>query len=125
MKILDEKKMKNLSFPDFDVEKFEFSPQKKELKIFIEGAWLDMDGGSQLGKGILYFNDWENLSISRFDPNIEKWSDLNESSVEPLKDICEMKFNDSTISLYGFGKKTGHWMGWEIRKAKMHAEFNL
>jgi len=73
---------------------------------------------------ILYFNDWESLTISRFDPHTEKWSHLNESTIEPLKDLCEVKFADSTICLYGFGKQTGHWVEWKIRKAKMHAEFD-
>ena len=125
MKILDEKKMQNLSFPDFDVEKIEFVPEEKKLKICVEGAWLDIDEGSQLGRGILYFSDWENLSISRFDPQAEKWSYLNEPAIEPLRDLCEVKFTDSTIFLCGFGKQTGHWMEWKIRKAKMHAEFDV
>lgn len=124
MKILDEKIMQNLSFPDFGIEKIEFAPKGKKIKIFVEGAWLDLDGGSQLGRGVLYFDDWENLSISRFDLHTEKWSHLNESAIEPLKDLCEVKFADSTICLYGFGKETGHWMEWKIQKAKMHAEFD-
>lgn len=124
MKILDEKAMQNLSFPDFDVEKIEFVPKEKKVKIFVEGAWLDIDGGFQLGRGILYFSDWENLSISRFDPHTEKWTYLNELAAEPLKDLCEVKFADPTICLYGFGKQTGYWMEWKIQKAKMHAEFD-
>ena len=125
MKILDEKTMKNLSFPDFDVEKIEFSPEGNELKIFVEGACLDINGGSLLGKGILYFKDWENLSMSWFDPNTEKWLDVNEAAIEPLKDLCEVKFVDSTIYLYGFGKQFGYWMEWKIQKTKMHAEFEV
>ena len=125
MKILDEKIMKNLSFPDFDIEKIELSFKEKQITIFVDGAWLDIDGGSQLGKGVLYFNDWENLSISRFNPHTEKWSDANESAIEPLKDLCEVKFVGSTICLYGFGAQIGHWMEWRIQKAKMHAEFDV
>ena len=124
MKILDGKTMQNLSFPDFDVEKIEFAFKEKKLNIFVEGAWLDIDGGYQLGRGILYFNDWVNLIISRFDPGTEKWSHLKESAIEPLKDLCEVKFADFTVCLYGFGKQTGHWMEWKIQKAKMHAEFD-
>ncbi|MBS0627214.1 MAG: hypothetical protein JSS09_03270 [Verrucomicrobia bacterium] len=52
MKILDEGKMKHLSFPDFDIEKFEFNLAEKKLTIFLEGAWLDIDGRFQLGKGV-------------------------------------------------------------------------
>ena len=66
-------------------EKIEFAFKEKKLNIFVEGAWLDIDGGYQLGRGILYFNDWVNLIISRFDPGTEKWSPLNESAIEPLE----------------------------------------
>jgi hypothetical protein len=85
---------------------------------------LDIDEGSQLGRGILFFNDWENLSISRFDLHTEKWSHPNESEIESLKDLCEVKFTGSTICLYGFGKQTGQWMEWKFQKVKMHAEFD-
>lgn len=89
----------------------------------MEGGWLDEDDGSLLGKGVLYFNDWENLSINRFDPHTEKWSHLNELAIEPLRDLCEIKIVDSIICLYGFGKQTGHWMEWKYQKSRMHAEF--
>lgn len=125
MKILDEKTMKTLSFSDFDVEKIEFFPKEKELKIFVEGAWLDIDRDAPLGKGILYFEDWVHFSISKFDPYTEKWSDVNEIAVEPLKDLCEVKFTNSTVCLFGFGKQSGHWMKWKIQKVKMHAEFEV
>ena len=51
MRNLDEIMMKNLSFPDFSVEKMEFLPEQKTLKIFVECAWLAVDGGTVLGKG--------------------------------------------------------------------------
>ncbi len=125
MKILDENIIKNLSFPDFDIEKIAFFPEKKILKIFIEGAWLEVDGGSLLGKGVLCFYDWADFSISRFDPYIKNWSKVEElTNVEPLKDLCEMKFANSIIYLYGFGKQIGYWMEWKIQKPKMYAEFD-
>lgn len=126
MKILNENMMKNLSFPDFEVEKMEFSPQKKILKIFVEGAWLDVDGGTKLGKGILFFNEWKSLTIYRFDPSTEKWSSADdEFPAEQLRALCEVNFFGSTISLSGFGKQLGQWMEWKIVNAKMHAEFEL
>ena len=124
MKSLDENMMKNLSFPDFNVEKIEFFPEQKSLKIFVEGAWLDIDGGHPLGKGVLCFNEWEQLSISRFNPDTEKWSKTSALITEQLNNICEMKFSASTIYLYGFGQQIGHWMEWKILKAKAHAEFS-
>lgn len=121
---LDEKMMKNLSFPDCEIEKFEFFPKEKILKIFLDGAWLDIDDGCQLGKGFVSFDEWENLLISRFSPKTEKWSPVDELTAEFLSDICEVKFSSPIVSLYGFGEKIGHWMEWKIYKAKMHAEFS-
>ncbi|MBS0607618.1 MAG: hypothetical protein JSR57_11765, partial [Verrucomicrobia bacterium] len=100
------------------------SSENKKMKVFVEGAWLEINGGAQLGKGILYFNDWESFLISRFDPQTEKWSEVSEYEFEPLKDLCEVKFTDSTTYLYGFGKQIGHWMEWKIQKAKIYAEFD-
>ena len=123
IKSLNESMMKKLSFPDFEVEKMEFSLKEKILKIFVEGAWLDINEGIKLGKGILFFNEWESLSINRFNSSTKRWSMVDESSLEPLRDLCEVKFFDCTISLSGFGKKFGQWMEWKIVKATMHAEF--
>lgn len=61
----------------------------------------------------------------KFDPHSEKWLHLNEPAIEPLKDICEVKYDDSSICLYGFGKHLGYWLEWKIQKAKMHAEFDV
>ena len=124
MKNLNENMMKNLSFPDFQVEKMEFSPREKILKVYVEGAWLDADGGTKLGKGVLFFNGWEALSIRRYNSETEKWSLIDvEPPVEQLIDLCEFKFIDSTVFLFGFGKNLGQWMEWEIVNAKMHGEF--
>lgn len=123
MKNLDEIKMRKLSFPDFEVEKMEFSPEQKILKIFVEGAWLEENGGKRLGKGILFFNNWESLTINRFDPVAETWSLVEIVHPEHLKDLCEIKFFNSNVSLCGFGEKIGQWLEWKIVNTKMHAEF--
>jgi hypothetical protein len=123
MRNLDEIMMRSLSFPDFNVEKMEFLPEQKILKVFVEGAWLGINGGTVLGKGVLFFNDWDVSSISRYDPILEKWYELEISNSEELRDLCEVKFSNSNISLCGFGKKLGQWLEWKISNAKMHAEF--
>ena len=124
MIVFSEKEMQNLSFPDFDIEAIEFLPKDKKLMISVEGAWLDIDGGYQLGKGTLYFNDWENLVVSNYDPDTEQWLIINNPSIDPLKDLCEFKFNGKSIYLYGFGKNTGHWIEWKIQNTKMSAKFD-
>jgi hypothetical protein len=115
--------IKNLSFPDIEVENMEFSPQEKTLKIFVDGAWLDVDGGVKLERGILFFKEWESLSINRFNSTTEKWSSVEEFEAEPLRDLCEVNFFDSTISLCGFGTQIGQWVEWKIVNAQMYAEF--
>lgn len=123
MKNLDEIMIRNLSFPDFNVEKMEFLPEQKILKVFVEGAWLGINEGTVLGKGVLFFNDWDLLSISRYDPILERWYEVEIRNAEELSDLCEVKFSNSNISLYGFGKKLGQWLEWKISHAKIHAEF--
>ncbi len=117
--------MKHLSFPDFEVTKMELSFLKKTLEIQIEGAWLDVEGGMQLGKGSLFFYDWENLLISRFDPIAEKWSIISGASIEPLRDLPDASFSESVTCLCGFGRSTGQWMELKINRVRMRAEFNL
>ncbi|MGL5263763.1 MAG: hypothetical protein ACRDAI_04195 [Candidatus Rhabdochlamydia sp.] len=124
MKNLNKNMMKNLSFPDFEVKKMEFFPQEKILKIFVEGAWLEMNGGTKLGPGILFFKEWKSLSINRFNPTSEQWFPIPEIPAESLRDLCEVKFSDSAISLCGFGNRTGQWIEWKMENAKMHAEFD-
>ncbi len=125
MEILDEEMVKKLSFPDFAIEKFAYSLNEKKVAITVEGAWLDRDRGYELGRGTLYFSDWKKLSISEFDSETDTWSDLNPSTIETLKDICEMKVTDASISLCGFGQERGCWVEWEFEEAKVWANFGL
>lgn len=119
--ILNEEMIYNLTFPDYTVEKFEFSLKTLQLKIFIDGAFLDLPTNKQsLGRGFLYFYEWSNLSIKRFNSNSNAWINID---MEPLKDICDIKFSNSTISLYGFGAITNNWLELQIHHAKIYAEF--
>lgn len=123
MHILDEDMMKNLSFPDFDVEKMEFNPEKKTLKVFVEGAWLDVNGGVLLNKGVLFFSDWDSISISRYDNDLEKWVEVEINNAEELRDLCEVIWSNSNVHLCGFSRQLGDWTEWKIFNTKMHAEF--
>lgn len=114
--------IKNLSFPDFDIEKIEFSQEEKTLKIFIEGAWLEENGGELLGRGILFFHNWESISIHRFNSDTRTWTLIDNTS-ENLTDLCEVNFFNSDVSLFGFGTKTGKWLEWRIKHTEAHAEF--
>lgn len=123
MKVLSETMIKNLSFPDAKVTKMEFFFEKKILKIYVTSAWLDLKEGIKLEKGVLFFNDWKSLLAKRFDPEKKTWSNVNLDSIEQLKDICEVVFSGRSVSLRGFGIKSGHWIEVDITSPKMHAEF--
>lgn len=123
MKIIDKNMMQNLSFPDFEVENTELYVEKKMLKIFVSGAWLNLDLGLKLGKGILVFSEWDSILINQFNSKTEQWSSIKPIQSESLKDLCEFIFSDSTVLLCGFGKKTGEWMEWKILGGTMYAEF--
>lgn len=116
---LKKEDMKHLSFPNFQVEKIEFHPKEKKLKVFVDGAWLDTNGRHQLGKGVLFFENWDDLSVDTFDSTGKRF----ESSIEYLEDLCEFKIDDSSVVLKGFGKELGHWVKWKIINPRMHAEF--
>lgn len=120
---LDNELMKGLSFPDFEVLKCEYDGKQRFLKIYVEGAILNSTEVRKLGKGIICFNNWLSLKVSRFDPHLDKWMLLENYSLEPLKDICEINFSDSTVFLFGFGRRLGHWIQWEIIEPNMYAEF--
>lgn len=113
--------MAHLSFPDFDVQKIDFSQKDKILKIYVEGAWLDFEGVGELGKGVLFFTDWKNLSFRTFES--EKWTDIDIENFEPLRDICEIIFSNSSVKLSGYTKYSGLWTEWDIQEVNMHAEF--
>ena len=116
--------MNDLSFPDFEVEKMEFSAQQKKLKILVSGAWLNRGGGEALGKGILYFNEWTDISINKFDSQFEQWVRVeNVISDGVLKDLCETEFYTNIIYLRGFSTTDGCWLEWKIMGSKSHAEF--
>lgn len=118
MHIINQEEMKYLSFPDYDVEKMEYLPLEKSLKIFVEGGWLDTDRieGHELGKGILFFSDWDFIFIKRHNAQIKEG--LPEGR---LNDLCEVIFSNSIVFLSGFGPDD--WIEWIMIKPKMHAEF--
>jgi len=124
MKKIEKFLLPYLSFPDCLVENLELSPNKKKLKIFVDGAYLDINNGISFGKGFLIFTNWESLSIKKYNIKIKKWTEVTISQeIDPLKDLCEVSFTKSRTILSGFSKKNIDWMEWEITHAKIVAEF--
>ncbi|MDP1835601.1 MAG: hypothetical protein Q8K75_06680 [Chlamydiales bacterium] len=116
--------MKKLSFPDMKISEMQLLPTNNVLKVVVEGGWLDVNGGERLGKGTLLFSDWNSMTVNRFDPITELWSQNSKHDLEYLKDICEFKFCDSVVSLCGFGQNSGCWLEWKISDANMQADFD-
>ncbi len=123
-KTFNEKTINKLSFPDFNIETMEFLPAQKKVLIKIEGALSD-DEENILGRGFLLFHSWKDISIRSFNYELNEWIDLNQSSADNLKDLCEVKTSDSTITLCGFGKMNGWWTEWTFIDSKLIAEFEL
>lgn len=117
------KTIDKLSFPDFYIEKMEFDPCKKNLLIAVEGAWLEFNGGKKLGKGVLRIDSWETVIIKSYHPKSSFWQVEDPLSTDRLKDLCEVKYGDSMITLCGFGKKNGYWMEWHFTNPEISADF--
>lgn len=124
MRKFNQESIADLTFEDFDVEKMEFFREKKVLRIFVQGAWMSPDehGINTLGKGILFFSDWESITITIYDVCTNTLSVLEGPNVPSLEDLCEVIFSDQLVSLRGFGFKSG-WMEWNLVKPQMQAEF--
>lgn len=123
MRILNDKTMKYLSFPDMSVNEMVFDPIKTELTIFVEGAFLDTNDGGILGPGVVKFNDWSDIQIRRFNYKSKEWKLLKLNDIGYLQDLCEVFLENSKVSLCGFGKSSGKWLQWDIFDSTMYAEF--
>ena len=121
MKILGGEVIRSLSFPDMQVREIEFVPEETILNVVVEGAWLEIDDGIELGLGTLVFTGWDAVSVNRFDAKTEQWEKMD--FAEPLKDICEFRFQDTETCLRGFGKESNQWLEWKIAGIEMRVVF--
>ncbi len=115
--------MKDLSFPDFDVEKMDLSTEHKSLTIVVDGAWLAAEKGIELGRGSMHFDKWQNLSVNKFIYALNNWVKVSDLNIESLMDICDISFSNSSVSICGFSKIDGEWTRWTIENTNMRAEF--
>lgn len=106
-----------LTFPDFAVLGFRLDNGTPRLNIEMEGAWLDLDGGREIGRGKLVIEGWSAMSVSRYDH--ELWTKISDIAEESLKDICEIEFGPST-TLGGFSARTGLWTRYVFHDAIAH-----
>jgi hypothetical protein len=106
-----------LTFPDFAVLDFRLEDAAHRLSIEMEGAWLDHDGGREIGRGKLVIEGWSAMSVSRYDH--EAWTEITNVAVEALKDICEVELGPTT-TLSGFSTYTGLWTRYIFRNATAH-----
>jgi hypothetical protein len=118
---IEEGSIKDLAFDDFSVTSFEFFPERKILKIEVDGAWFkELDA---LGGGLLTLKDWSNLAIQYYNNDTDTWYKPDLSDVDALREICEFKTEGSIVYLWGFGR-IGWWNEWRIENPKMTAVFH-
>lgn len=103
-----------LTFPDFPILDFSLEDGARRLRIEMEGAWLDLDGGREIGRGKLIIEGWSDMSVSRFDH--DAWVEIADPLEESLKDICEVEIGPTT-TLSGFSARTGLWTRYVFRDA--------
>jgi len=113
--------LNKLSFPDFEIHKMIFCKSKKRLEIFLDGAYLDIDGGKIFSKGRLLFFDYKKIEAKLYDDN--KWKTLLFNDFDSLKSIEEFSYSKGNIYLRGFGNKTGKWIAYKLTSTKIEAEF--
>lgn len=95
-----------LSFPDAQVEYAHLDRHSRRLKLRVDNAWLDSDGGSFIGAGELVIAGWDYLDVRVYQHETDRWSNVAFTS---LRDICEFLVTASMIVLRGFAKDSGLW----------------
>jgi hypothetical protein len=96
-----------VSFPDYDVDAFRFSPHERRLEIVMSGAWLDVDGGRDLGPSALIIGDWTRIESRSYDIVSKAWE--KQDVPVALKDLCEAEFREMIVTLRGFATDSGLW----------------
>jgi hypothetical protein len=121
--MINEKLISNLSFPDYRVKNFQFLPEKKELKIDVDGAWLDIKSGIPLGPGFVFFRNWNSLFIRALDGKTDSWHNIEILKYDILDEINDFTVENTVITLSGFGKKTHKWIEWRVENPEIIAQF--
>lgn len=106
-----------MTFPDFAVLDFGLDGGGRRLVIEMEGAWLDLDGGREVGHGRLVIEGWSEMVVSRYEN--DAWVDVADATEESLKDICESDIGPTT-TLCGFSARTGLWVRYVFYNTKAH-----
>lgn len=119
----DTNTISKLSFPDFIIENMKFDPAQQKLSVALEGAWLDFDEGHKLGKGIITIDSWKEIHVRTYNSQTDSWTIEDPRQTDVLRDLCEVKYGESSVTLYGFGKMHGLWMEWQFIHPVIYADF--
>lgn len=109
MKSLDIKYITNLSFPDSTVKGMIIDKDLRTLKIKVDTAWLDNNGGITLNNGELMFFRYEAIECKSYNKINEDFTWVKCQDIVVLKDICEFQIVGNKIILRGFGSSSGFW----------------
>ncbi len=105
---VDKQDIDDVSFPDAIVSSFNFDPGNKSLCLVMNGACFDGLELPNFSYARLELNSWSNAHFNEFDPLTDKWRAITPFDDE-LKDICELKVENSSLFLRGFCRKSGLW----------------
>lgn len=102
--------LKALSFPDSRVLATSVDFLRKRAAISVDGAWLDIAGGRELGAGELRLTEWASVTFQEYLRGSEHWATC-ETHVG-LKDLCEVELSNDLVVL--FSSTTGNWAEWRF-----------
>jgi hypothetical protein len=119
---LNQNMLNKISFPDYEILNMDVNLENKIIKIEIEGAFLNISEGLFLKRGIIIFDNFNNLEIKYYDDNLRKFFLMQ--NIDLLKSIDEFIYDKSETILKGFGKQTGKWTEYHIFDGKIEAIFD-
>lgn len=122
MILLNGTQIKNLSFPDFTVDRFEWK-SKTSCTIRTQGALLEK--GEEIieySSCNLYIFLGNGLSAKYYDHLSKDW--VAHDGNEDVRDICEFIY-DIDLIIRGFGRDSGSWLELKfISPEEVYAELN-
>lgn len=121
-----------LCFHDTHVETIEMVQPVNILKFYVSHASIvDISHtvflgtkGSCLGKGVLVFENWNELSVYSYNEFGEEPIALEETKFESIRDIATFDEYNDCVKIGGFGIETGHWVEWVVKGSNYYGIFN-
>ncbi len=110
MKILTEKDIELLTFPDSPVIEFSLDLGRKVFSLKCSEAFLDLpDEGEDLSHLVVRIDAFQEVQVKEFKD--EEYSGIEDYSEEvSLTDVCELEVDGERVAIKGFTKEEGQWV---------------